>query len=197
MKLRQALIAAALGIAVAVPALAGHDFGDLFQRNINQQSRLEKALRSGELTTEEAAALQRDQARIARLQAEALDDGVLSDAERERIRRLQDRASEDIYYERHNRETGDPGSASAQRMLASVERNLRQQLRIQRGIDSGQLGAREIADLLHGQARLNWRQARFAGDGWVDAEEHARIDHAQDRQSERIWERKHDQSTRW
>lgn len=197
MKLRQTLIAATLASATAFPALAAHDFGDLFQRNINQQSRIEKGLSSGELTTEEAAALQRDQARIARFQADALDDGMLTDAERERIRSMQDRASENIYYERHNRETGDPGSASAQRMLASVDRNLRQQMRIQRGIDAGRLGARELAELLRGQARLSGRQSRFARDGWVDAEEYARIDYAQDRQSERIWERKHDQTTRW
>jgi hypothetical protein len=110
---------------------------------------------------------------------------------------MQDRAGEDIYYEKHNRETGEPNSESAQRMLASVERNLRQQARIQRGIDSGQLTAREVAELLYGQARLNWRQARAARDGWVDADEQGRVDYAQNRQSERIWERKHDESTRW
>jgi hypothetical protein len=197
MKLYQALIAAALGGTIAAPAFANHDVGEFFQRNINQQARIEKGLRSGELTTDEAAGLQRDQGRIARMQADAIDDGVLTEAERERIRRMQDRAGEDIYYEKHNRETGDSNSASAQRMLASVERNLRQQARIQRGIDSGQLTAREVADLLHGQARLNWRQARVARDGWVGADEQGRVDYAQNRQSERIWERKHDESTRW
>lgn len=197
MRLRNALIAAALGSLFAGSALADQAFGDIFERNIKQQARIERGLRSGELTTEEASGLQRDQARIARLQADALDDGVLSDAERERILRLQDRASEDIYYERHNRETGDPNSPSVQRMLDGVERNIRQQVRIRRGIDSGELTAREVADLLYGQARLNWRQARFARDGWVDAQEQARIDNAQNRQSERIWERKHDETTRW
>jgi hypothetical protein len=197
MKLRNALIAAALSGLFAGSAFADQAFGDMFERNIKQQVRIERGLRSGDLTTEEAAGLQRDQARIARLQADALDDGVLADAERERILRMQDRASEDIYFERHNRETGDPNAPSVQRMLASVERNIRQQARIQRGIDSGELTAREVAELLYGQARVNWRQARFARDGWIDAGEQGRIDYAQDRQSERIWERKHDQSTRW
>jgi hypothetical protein len=197
MRLRHALFVLTLGGTIAAPAFANHDVGEFFQRNINQQARIEKGLRSGELTTEEAAGLQRDQGRIARMQADAVDDGVLTEAERERIRRMQDRAGEDIYYEKHNRETGDPNSVSAQRMLASVERNLRQQARIQRGIDSGQLTAREVAELLYGQARLNWRQARAARDGWVDADEQGRVDYAQNRQSERIWERKHDESTRW
>jgi hypothetical protein len=197
MKLRHVLIAASVGSLLAGSAFAARDTGDFFQRSINQQARIEKGLRSGELSTGEAAGLQRDQGRIARIQADAFADGVLTDAERERIDRMQDRAAEDIYYEKHDRELGDPGSESAQRMLASVERNIRQQLRMQRGIDAGDLTASEVAELLYGQARLSWRQARFARDGRVDEEEHARIDEAQNRQSERIWERRHAQSTRW
>lgn len=197
MKLQRTLIAAALLCLSAGAAFAAQDFGDMFQRNLNQQLRIEKGLRSGELTTDEAAALQRSQARIARLQADAIDDGVLSGAEQERIHSLQERASDDIYYERHNAETGDPNSPSARRMLESVARNVRQQQRIQRGIDSGDLTAREIAALLQGQARVSWRQARSGRDGWVDAAEYARVDDVQDRQSERIWERRHDRATRW
>lgn len=110
---------------------------------------------------------------------------------------MQDRAGEGIRYEKHDREGGSPDSASVQRIAASIERNVRQQLRLQRGIEAGQIDTRELSGLLYAQARLNWREARFAADGWVDPEEYARIDHAQNRQSERIWERRHDESTRW
>ncbi len=112
-----------------------HDYSGFIQRNIHQQQRIDEGLRSGELTTEEAAWLQREQGRIARVQAEALQDGDVTEGEGERIARMQDRASDDIYQEKHNRETGDPESPSARRMQAGVERNIRQQMRIQRGID--------------------------------------------------------------
>lgn len=197
MNLRHGLIAAAVATLCAGSAIASHDYSGFIQRNIHQQQRIDEGLRSGELTTEEAAWLQREQGRIARVQAEALQDGDVTEGEGERIARMQDRASGDIYQEKHNRETGDPESPSARRMQAGVERNIRQQMRIQRGIDAGELTAQEAGELVYGQARLNGRLARIARDGRVETGEQARIEQAQSRQSERIWERRHDQATRW
>ncbi|MCS7101847.1 MAG: hypothetical protein NZL99_09150 [Burkholderiaceae bacterium] len=180
-------------LALAAPAFAETAGAPAFtQRDINQQKRIEQGLTSGALTTREAARLQREQAAIDRMQSRALADGQLTPQERARIEAAQNRASRDIYRQKHDAQSGDPDSPSARRLQADVARNIQQEARIQQGLASGQLTEREAARLEAGQAHVGRLQARAARDGHVGAAEQARVRHAQNEQSRRIFRQKHD-----
>jgi hypothetical protein len=182
-----ALIAAAVPPVFAQTAAPGYT-----QRDINQERRIEQGLQSGALTTREAARLQAEQARIDRMEANALRDGELTARERARIDAAQNKASADIYRQKHDAQTGDPNSASSRRMQANVQRNIYQEQRIQQGMASGELTNREAARLEAGQARVGRAQARAGADGHVGPREQAAIQHRQNVQSKRIYRQKHD-----
>ena len=163
----------------------GQDVGTEVQRNINQQSRIEQGLKSGQLSTGEAARLERGEARIDRMEKNALKDGTLSQQEADRINRAQNVESGKINALKHNDVTGDPNSASSQRMQADVQRNINQQSRIQQGVQSGSLSNKEVSRLEGGQARVNRTEARAGADGHVSAGEQRRIQH-KEKQSRQI-----------
>ncbi|MFX7969117.1 hypothetical protein ABTK45_19690, partial [Acinetobacter baumannii] len=56
------------------------------QRNVNQEKRIENGLQSGKITTREAGLLERDEAKVNKLQAKDLKDGKLSAGERRELR---------------------------------------------------------------------------------------------------------------
>lgn len=170
--------------------------GSEVQRDVNQQTRIEQGLRSGELSTREAARLERGEARVERMQANALADGKLSDAEKRRIERAQNTMSQRIYREKHDAQKADPSSASSRRMAADVQRNVNQQERIEQGVQSGELTNHEVANLERGQVHVDRLEARAGADGHVGAHEQQRIQHAENRQSRRIFREKHDVQTR-
>ncbi len=84
------------------------------------------------------------------------------------------------------------GSASAQPGTQRVERReWRQHQRIQRGVASGQLTARETVRLRQGQRHIRRMELRARADGRVGPRERVRLHRALDRQSARIWRLKH------
>src|SRR4051812_15631210 len=105
MRIKTTIIAAAFGTVFTGAAMAQ---SGTIQRDVNQQERIEQGLKSGQLTTREAAKLQREEARVERDQARAMRDGKLSDAEKARLAREQDKVSRDIYREKHDAQTGNP-----------------------------------------------------------------------------------------
>jgi hypothetical protein len=179
---------------------ASHTFaqtvGSEVQRDINQESRIEQGLKSGQLSTGEAARLERGEARIDRMESKALKDGNLSPEEASRIQRAQNQESGAINRLKHNDVTGDPNSASSQRMQADAQRNINQQSRIEQGVQSGQLTNKEASQLERGQARVNRAEARAGADGHVSAGEQARIQNKENRQSRHIFRDKHNNRTR-
>ncbi len=52
--------------------------GTEVQRDINQQNRIEEGLQSGQLSTGEAARLEKGEARVEKMESMALKDGALS-----------------------------------------------------------------------------------------------------------------------
>ena len=64
--------------------------------------------------------------------------------------------------------------------------------RIEQGVQSGSLTTREAGKLERGQAHDSRRQARAGADGEVSKGEQRRIQHAENRQSRRIYRQKHD-----
>ena len=166
------------------------------QRDVNQQTRIEAGLKSGQLNTTEAARLEREQAHIAKAEQGALKDGKLTKREQRKIDRMQDSASADINRQKHDAQTGNPNSATSQRMQADVQRNVNQQTRIENGIKSGELTNHEVAKLEKGEARIDRKEAVAGKDGHVGAAEQHRIQRADNRESKRIHRQKHDGQTR-
>lgn len=166
MDFHKTVLAVMLVMPVAAPVLA-QSVGSEVQRDINQETRVEQGLKSGQLSTGEAARLERGEARIDRMESKTLKDGNLYDV------------------------TGDPNSASSQRMKGDVQRNINQQNRIEQGVQSGQLTNREASRLERGQARVNRAEARVGADGHLNAREQARIQHRENMQSKHIFRDKH------
>jgi len=183
--------------AVAAPAFAQTTNGAGFtQRDINQQQRIEQGLQSGQLTTKEAGSLERDESHIDKMESSALRDGKVTAAERARIQAAQDKASRDIARDKHNAQTGNPNSASSQRMQSDVQRNINQEKRIQQGMASGQLTNREAGKLQAGQAHVDHVEAHAARNGHVGEAEQAHVQHAENVQSHHIYRQKHDAQTK-
>ena len=166
------------------------------QRDVNQQARIEQGLKSGALSTSEAARLEREQGAISRQQARVLADGKVTPAEQARLNATQNKASRDIRRAKTNEVTGNPNSASSQRMQADVQRNINQDKRIEAGVQNGSLTNHEVAKLERGQARVEGKEARAGRDGHVSAGEQARVQHSENRQSRRIRNEKHDAQVR-
>ncbi len=186
-KLVIALVALASGSAFAQSAGGG-----FIERNVNQQQRIEQGLQSGQLTTREAARLEREESKVERMESKALGDGKVTPREAQRIDQAQNRVSNDIYREKHDAQTGNPNSPSSQRMQGDVQRNINQQQRIQQGMQNGSLTRREAGRLEGGQARVNRMEARAGADGHVGRFEQQRIQHAENRQSGNIYRQRHD-----
>jgi hypothetical protein len=166
------------------------------QRDVNQEKRIEQGLQNGSLTTREASQLERDESKVDRLQAQALKDGKLSPAERQKLRAAQNKASRDINTAEHNGVNGNPLSASSQRMQADVQRNINQQQRVENGVQNGSLTNHEVAKLERGQAKVDHKEYVAGRDGHVGAAEQQRVQRAENHQSRRIRHEKHDAQER-
>ena len=169
---------------------AGPRTDQVVDRDVNQQERVEHRLGDGQLTTREAGQIEREEARIDQTEARDLKDGKLSPAEQARINRMQNNVSGDIYRDAHNEATGNPDSKSSERMQADVARNLRQEQRVDQGIDSGSLTNREVGSLEAGQANVDRKEAVAARNGHMSAGEEARVQRSEDHQSRRIHRKK-------
>ena len=188
--LRTALVGSLLFAGAALAA--GPAVQETTQRDVNQQDRIEQGLQSGQLNTKEAGQLERQQSRIDRTEARDVKrDGKLTGADQAQLNRMQNRASADIYQDKHNGVTGNPNSASSKRMQADVQRNVNQQQRIENGEKSGALTNREAGSLEHGQAKVARKEANAAANGRVGAREQRGIQNAENKQSKRIYKKKH------
>jgi 2-methylaconitate cis-trans-isomerase PrpF len=75
------------------------------QREANQQARINQGVASGELTRHETKKLEKEQAKIHRTEAKAKADGVVTPQERERLNKMQNKASQDIKNQKHDAQT--------------------------------------------------------------------------------------------
>jgi len=185
----------------AATLLSGTAFADTpaekdQQRDVNQQQRIEQGLQSGQLSTKEAGRLEREQQHVDRMEARDLKDGHMSAGEQLRLDKAQNAASADIYKQKHDAQTGNPSSASSQRMQADVQRNVNQQQRIQNGMENGSLTNHEASRLEAGQARTDRKVANAAADGHVGAAEQGRIRRSENRQSANVYRKKHNARTK-
>lgn len=86
-----------------------------------------------------------------------------------------------------------PFAAYAQTATPGIDqRQVNQEARIQQGVNSGALTQREAARLERGQQHVENMETRAKADGVVTKQERARLQHAEDVQSRRIYQEKHD-----
>lgn len=72
----------------------------------------------------------------------------------------------------------------------------RQEQRIDKGVQSSALTPRETGKVERGQQHVESLETKAQADGKVTAREKVRLEHAQDVQSKRIYNQKHDKQTR-
>lgn len=190
------ILVSAILIALGNAGAMAQTTASTVQRDVNQQTRIENGLKEGSLTTKEAGRLEREESQVDRLQAKDLKDGKLTPLERAQLRRAQNKASRDIQSAESNGVKGNPESKSSERMQADVQRNINQEQRIEQGVQSGALTNREAGKLERGQARTERKEAQSARDGHVGKHEQAGIQRRDDKQSEDIFEKKHNGKNR-
>ena len=183
--------------AALSPAAFAQTVGTEVQRDINQESRIEQGLKSGQLSTGEAAKLEHGESRIDRMEKNAMKDGNLSPQEADRIQRTQNAESNRINQLEHNDVTGNPNSVSSQRMQTDVQRNINQQSRIEQGVQNGSLTNKEVGNLERGRARVDRAEARAGANGHVSAGEQTRIQNKENKQSQKIFREKHNRKNQY
>ena len=75
------------------------------KREANQDTRIQNGVASGQLNAKETFRLEKEQAVINRAETKAEADGKVSRAERRRLHKMQNRASKDIYLQKHDAQT--------------------------------------------------------------------------------------------
>jgi len=91
-------------LIAAVPSLASAAEVDstkrIDERQDNQEKRINKGVRSGDITKKEAARLEEKQKRIDAAEKKAIADGKVTKKERARVEKMQDHQSEAIANQR-------------------------------------------------------------------------------------------------
>lgn len=128
-------------IAIAVGSLfAGAAFAQsnypIEQRDRFQDERIERGIQSGQLTSREADRLQSERTQVERIERRARADGVLTQFERARIDRAQDRLGRDIYRESNDRQVAQSNGYGSDRPYGWDRRNGMEQRRFDRGFRS-------------------------------------------------------------
>ena len=99
------IVTAAVIAALSLPAFAQtSSTRGIDDRQKSQQQRIDRGVKSGQLTPKEAERLQKGQARIQKMENEAAADGKVTRRERERIERAQREENRRIQHETHDRE---------------------------------------------------------------------------------------------
>jgi hypothetical protein len=189
------LLSASLAV-LALPALAqtttttSADPATIQGRKENQQDRIGNGIQSGQLTSGEAANLEKKESSLNQEQRDMrkLDNGHLTAADRATLNQQQNQLSKNIYRDKHNTavQNANPKSEVGKRAE-------NQQDRIAQGVKSGQLTPGETANLESKDARINRevRNDRAANGGKLTPAERARVNRQQNKVSRQIYRDKH------
>ena len=75
------------------------------KREVRQEKRIEQGVASGQLTPRDTRKLEREQAVIQKAEAKTKSDGTVTKTERKRLTKMQNKASQDIYQQKHDAQT--------------------------------------------------------------------------------------------
>lgn len=163
------------------------------QRKENQQDRIANGVKSGQLTAGETGNLENKEAAInGETRADrAADGGKLTGAEKQQINQQQNKVSNQIYDDKHNANTAHYGNNEV------GQRRENQQDRIAKGVKSGQLTAGETSKLENQERGINQqdRADRAANGGKLTNGEKKQINREQNRESRKIYNKKHNGRT--
>ena len=152
-------------------------------RETNQDQRLANGMRSGQITSGEAARADQRQAGIDQQvhNDRVANGGALTPAERQQVGREQNRASQQISRENHNGNTANPNGVVNQR-------EVNQEQRIANGQRSGQMTSGEAARANQRQANIDQQihNERVAGGGRLNGAERGQVGREQNGASRQI-----------
>jgi hypothetical protein len=99
------IVTAAMMAAFAMPAFAQiASTPRIDQRQQNQQQRIDQGVQSGALNQREAARLQKGQTRVQNVENRVTADGTVTNKERRRVEKVQDRQSRRIAHQKRDRQ---------------------------------------------------------------------------------------------
>jgi len=156
-------------------------------REANQDQRIANGLRSGQMTSGEAARAERTQANIDQQvhNDRMANGGKLTQQERQQINSEQNGASRQIYDEKHNANTVKPNEVD--------DREANQQQRTANGLRSGQMTSGEAARTNENQARVAQKvhNERTANGGALTQQQRQQANHEENKNSKQIYNEKH------
>jgi hypothetical protein len=156
-------------------------------REANQDQRIANGLRSGQMTSGEAARAERTQAKIDQQvhNDRMANGGKLTGQERQQINSEQNAASRQIYDEKHNANTVKPNEVD--------NREANQQQRVANGLRSGQMTSGEAARSNENQARVAQQvhNQRTANGGALTRQEKQQANREENKNSKQIYNEKH------
>jgi hypothetical protein len=160
-------------------------------REANQDQRIANGLRSGQMTSGEAARAERTQSHIdqqVHSDREA-NGGKLTGSERQQINSEQNAASRQIYDEKHNGDTVKPNEVN--------DREANQQQRTANGLRSGELTSGEAARTNRNQAQVAQQvhNDRTANGGALTQRQKQQVNREQNKNSKQIYNEKHNNKT--
>ncbi|HKM90175.1 MAG TPA: hypothetical protein VJX29_06135 [Candidatus Acidoferrales bacterium] len=163
------------------------------RRNLQQQ-RIAQGVQSGQLTAGETQHLENREGAISKETHEmrSEDNGNLTAADKAKLNRQYNRTSRQIYDDKHNANTAHYGNNEV------GQRRENQQDRIAQGVSSGSLTAKEAGKLEGQEKAINHQVAadRAADGGKLTPGEKQQINKEQNRESKKIYNKKHNAATR-
>jgi len=156
-------------------------------REANQDQRIANGLRSGQMTSGEAARAEHTQSNIDQQVHDdrAANGGKLTGQERQQINSEQNSASRQIYDEKHNANTVKPNEVN--------DREANQQQRTANGLRSGEMTSGEAARTNQNQANVAQQvhNERTANGGALTKQEKKQANKEENKNSKQIYNEKH------
>jgi hypothetical protein len=160
-------------------------------REANQDQRIANGLKTGQMTSGEAARADQRQATIDQQvhNDRAANGGTLTGQERQQVNREQNGASQQIYNEKHNGNTIAPNEVD--------NREANQQQRTANGLRSGEETSGEAARTDQRQANLDQQvhNQRLANGGALTQQQRRQVNQRQNQNSRQIYHQKHNANT--
>jgi hypothetical protein len=157
------------------------------ERAANQDQRIANGLRSGQMTSGEAARAERTQSHIDQQihNDRAANGGKLTGQEKQQINGEQNAASKQIYNEKHNGNTVKPNEVD--------DREANQQQRTANGLRSGQMNAGQAAQTNRNQAKVAQQvhNERTANGGALTKQQKQQANKEENKNSQQIHNDKH------
>jgi hypothetical protein len=161
-------------------------------REANQDQRIANGLRSGQMTSGEAAKAERTQSKIDQQvhNDRVANGGKLTPQEHQQVNREQNAASRQIYDSNHNGNTVKPNAVD--------NREANQQQRTANGLRSGQMTSGEAARTNKNQAKVAQQvhNERTANGGALNAQQKQQVNREQNRNSKQINNENHNNRER-